>query len=144
MNDREIDALIHEHVFSRCAHDLFIFATACVNGTPVQHHYRCRKCGLSTFSDEAWLYGPVQEEGPWGFPRYSTDIAAAWQVMGHFRVPTTLFSKRNAFFHSIKEQAALYGSDSPPDPLWWFLSLSDAPRAICLAALKALGIEVSA
>lgn len=76
-------------------------------------------------------------------PPYSTDIAAAWEVVENF-VAKLAFSGENGFVldyscgswtatfrHSISE----FGKSVE--------SLADtAPHAICLAALKAVGVDV--
>lgn len=70
-------------------------------------------------------------------PRYSTEIAAAWQVVkklcdapaGVMDLQIT-YSRSNGWYVEI-------GCGTCSDR-----ELSDAPMVICLAALKALGVEV--
>ena len=58
-------------------------------------------------------------------PRYSTDIAAAWTVVEKFRL---IVGPR------VDGWCATVGL---PDLLDWYVADASAPRAICLAALKA-------
>jgi len=66
---------------------------------------------------------------------YSTDIAAAWEVVEKF----------------ISEGVSIYRDDRQPSKGKWYALFGDGcgveadtvPLAICLAALKAVGVEVS-
>lgn len=72
-------------------------------------------------------------------PPYSTDIAAAWQVLErmkengwHYYVGDTLTDDHYARFHEFMDDDGDEGASSAPT----------APLAICLAALKACGVDV--
>ena len=72
-------------------------------------------------------------------PRYSTDIAAAWEVFQKMR--SKPFSRRRTFMMALRdtvhqETGELVGW---PD-VFWFVT----PRTICHAALTAMGVEVPA
>lgn len=66
-------------------------------------------------------------------PNYSTDIAEAWEIVEHLK--PIFFSLRSEFpnFHCEITLPGQYG--------WSYLNGS-APLVICLAALKAKGVEV--
>jgi len=66
-----------------------------------------------------------------GFPHYSTDIAAAWQVVEHFErltYTTALHSIIDGWVCSFRGVRYADAAQAPT-----------APHAICLAALKAIG-----
>lgn len=72
----------------------------------------------------------IAPSGAMGIPNYSTDISAAWQVVEkmrskriHFEMGSTIPGDWTAYFNN----------DRATD--------KSAPRAICLAALKAVGVE---
>lgn len=76
-------------------------------------------------------------------PSYSTDIEAAWEVLGKLWELEVTHYKSGVFRHY----------DLVSDKHWWTCDIftekvhvqasSDtAPHAICLAALKAVGVEV--
>ncbi|GEM_PF-6028580 len=124
MDNRQVDALIHEKVFRRCAH-LWL-----QHLSPMQ----CFKCGQAET-----LYSKT--------PYYSTDIAAAWQVVEKMREMCTESTKdsngvdtdfetpfdANHFFERLHLIA---------DKRWPWAFLYITPEAICLAALGAFGLEV--
>jgi hypothetical protein len=74
-------------------------------------------------------------------PKYSSDISAAWEVVEKF-------IKFNPFW---EENDSLWFDLSPTKPPGWYCNFGDsstsvyadtAPLAICLAALKAVGVEI--
>jgi len=75
-------------------------------------------------------------DGEWStIPKYTTDISAAWEVMEKMRKSGCLVSVHNVFggYRSTvvpHEHDAFWG-DAPT-----------APEAICLAALRAVGVDV--
>ncbi len=71
----------------------------------------------------------------WGLPRFSEDIAAAWQV--HQVMCGQLFSERLAYYRELQLIAS---KDSIGTVLWpdvLTVLAGRMPEAICLAALKA-------
>lgn len=83
-----------------------------------------------------------------GIPWYSTDIAAAWQVVDHVR-----YSVRNGRFvvRAPEGPAPAYWSagyeDTSSEPGYgdsihhWLVEGETAPHAICLAALRVIGVR---
>ena len=86
------------------------------------------------------------EVNPPEFPRYSTDIAAAWEVVMellHRGFSTAIESEdRGAHWFRISGGEAPEGPCYLPNGEVCCSSLVSAPHAICLAALKAVGVEV--
>lgn len=80
-------------------------------------------------------------------PPYSTDIAAAWEVVEKLQ-------KDNPFWKTSNYEGWMnfnLGPTTGNDGFGWYANFGDsntiaygktAPHAICLAALKALGVEV--
>lgn len=73
-------------------------------------------------------------------PEYSTDIAAAWQVVEKMRAGGTCFSCGSPYkYPGIRDApcwARFGGNMERPSPAM------TVPYAICLAALAAIGVEV--
>ena len=118
MNNREIDALMAEKVMQWDGkHDI----NECEDG----FYSYCRNsgCFISGFA----LEGSEKCEG---HPPYSSDIAAAWEVMD--KMPQPGIYKRGSAWRAHSEVATNAWADA-----------ETAPMAICLAALKAVGVEVS-
>lgn len=86
-----------------------------------------------------WENGELQR----GIPHYSTDIAAAWRVVERLQQRGLTVVVRNG-----STLGRHYGGcvvrvlDFKEKQKWEALSLDSAPEAICLAALKAHGIEL--
>lgn len=77
----------------------------------------------------------VEPDAPWSScPRYSTDIAAAWQV--HKTACGWIFSRRRTYFAALERivRDRLGSSVAWPD-LMMFIE----PEDFCLAALEAAG-----
>ena len=128
---RKLDALIAEHVV----------------GHLVEHwngHYAIK-------GDEVGGVGVIEEDklvycfskGSRHLPNYSTDIAAAFEVVEKLRADElnfTLGNGKNGNQHQAefreRTTRALYTGK------WWFSIADTAPHAICLAALKVLEINV--
>lgn len=97
--------------------------------------------GLDVFEDQANYRGvgtiPHATTGRLGdLPHYSTDIAAAWQVLDKFDG----YDLSKAWANEDRYGCALACE------LWYYdgrgaAGASTMPHAICLAALKAKGIE---
>lgn len=69
-------------------------------------------------------------------PHYSTDIAAAWEVVERMRSGGWRLELRDW----VTYWSARFNSD--PDSQGRFAKEEDVPHAICLAALKAVGVEL--
>lgn len=67
-------------------------------------------------------------------PHYSTDIAAAWDVVEKLKIKGFDFVLH---WKTAWECIFWFGRDK-----WFESNCETAPRAICLAALKAVGVEV--
>jgi hypothetical protein len=105
---REIDALIAEHVMG--------------------HSY-----GVGTAVAGIWYPRPDGSIEP-----YSTDIAAAWQVVEKVKDTLTGFGM---VWHPEKQKwHVMYNYVDFNKP--YFSEADTAPMAICLAALDAAGVEV--
>lgn len=136
MNPREVDALIAEHIFDWSWHS-------------VSDYLQCgfdevTKC--STDRDGYFLspltYIPNDElkKGwctyiPQPVPHYSTDIAAAWEVVEKMDCRTIEITKHANSYQCVFAYKE-YGR------FFYELECDTAPMAICLAALKAKGINV--
>lgn len=112
---RELDALIAEKVMGRQ-----VVETDDCNG-----------------QDNLWLNQFSEYGDQLGLPNYSTDIAAAWTVVEKFKAVARIekqFLGGNAEWFCELSIDIGEGSGSAISP--------SAPHAICLAALKAVGVEV--
>lgn len=108
---RELDALVAEKVMGRCGHTL----------RRVQDHHQCQKCG-----EEFW--GLAWHKGYCAFPSFSTDIAAAWNVVERLKDRYFLLQ-----YYGDGWDCQIGGTSRTGNTV---------PLAICLAALKAVGVEV--
>lgn len=115
MTDREMDALVAEKVMG--------------------HKYE-EKC----LCDFPWCGSCA------GYKAYSTDIAAAWEVVEKMRgVPGNswwLSLHQISQVHPIWVAAFTFGGQSAGMAKRFDGKDESSPRAICLAALKAVGVEV--
>ncbi len=137
MTDGQIDALVAEHVMHRPPRDIRIRG-----GTSTVRVYP--RPGDASCADGTWHDHELARS--YGAPRYSTDIASAWQVVEEMR--------RRGFLVSIEDDAS---DEREPLVQWWnvlfysgdkgdqadLCQKADAPKAICLAALRALGADVT-
>lgn len=110
---RQLDALVAEKVMGRGWCQL-MHENACVDGKP-----RKCACGATGF--------PFEHHPP-----FSTDIAAAWEVVEKLN----LLGR-----YDLRGEAAAWvlGEDINADEWLVFAEGSSAPHAICIAALKAVG-----
>jgi hypothetical protein len=79
------------------------------------------------------------------FPPYSTDIAAAWAVVDHLRVPRAVTHKLRLVDNASQWEATFltfsYGDDVNPDRI--DAAFGETPaHAICLASLKVTGSAI--
>jgi len=87
---------------------------------------------------------PASHERPvWSLVPYSTDMNAAWEIVEHFaKLPDDPFESRWKKYQFIHDLGML-PCDSPS---WYDISYeilaSWTPALICLAALKAYGVEI--
>lgn len=118
-SEREIDALIHEHVFGKKA-VFYKGPKPCWDGWCDGDPDIEENCGQ--FYDQR-----IKNK----LPRYSTNIADAWQVVEKMksRLPTIDFD-------GLEWNVSMFGDGGPE------ASHESAPMAICLAALKSKGVEV--
>lgn len=90
----------------------------------------------------AWAYG-----GGYPVPDYSTDIAAAWGVVENFDGEVTLYGPSASYAGGeYRNRPAAWRCEIDPDGegLLTPTFADTAPLAICLAALKAKGVDVDA
>lgn len=140
---RELDALVaekvmqfdHKHKINGCEEDCWYDV--------------CEYCGLEFHCEDT--SGRCE-----GYPHYSTDIAAAWQVVD--RIAQLVIADENAerLNYLRLEQndssgySATFGFPYMENEEWANTAnqydcsarADSAPLAICLAALKAVGVEV--
>lgn len=125
---RELDALIAEKVM----------------GLSLAHMPDARdsKSGVivSEISDSDVYFWDGRERDWSPIPNYSTDVAAAWEVVEKFKSKKIEF----ALIRDVSIwQASFQWNDSFPyhwDCIEW-VDGETAPHAICLAALKAVGVK---
>lgn len=80
--------------------------------------------------DHPWLVEGTLVKAP--VPRYSSDIAAAWTIIGHF------------YQAGWGAGASMDGHTGCEAFVGQFVARADtAPLAICLAALQAVGVEIT-
>lgn len=124
---RELDALVAEKVM-RFDHKHKI------NGCEDCWYDVCEYCGLEFHCEDTSGYCE-------GYPHYSTDIAAAWQILARLRELgfkyISVVSLSNGW--QCWGDKAMTLNSVPPDVS---VNADTAPLAICLAALKAVGVEV--
>ena len=128
MTNREINALIAEKVMGLpdttwCSHKMVYGATT----DGVKHKQgTCSICGAA-FED----YGRIKNYED--LPHYSTDISAAWEVVAKNFSDIELES----FDNLSSWECWVCGKEG------YTKAYADtAPMAICLAALKAVGVEI--
>ena len=104
-------------------------------------------------SDDRLSYcppGPVHISTVREVPPYSTSIAAAWEVVEKLRAmnstlelysPGALVNDEMGI-HAVEWQATFKSWEEPWGPHGPSVEAQTAPHAICLAALKAVGVEV--
>ena len=119
MTDRELDALVAEKVTGWKK-------ITCLTGGNQPHGEP------DDDYNRDWPMNPHREP----IPEYSTDLAAAWGVVG--RIGGEFYLRRTASGHY---EAIFYPT---PGGVNRYCTAETTPRAICLAALRAVGVEVSA
>lgn len=141
MTDREIDALVAEKVMGLIISD--IHGEKCEwELWPEMFEYDSEYCYE--------LYGSSGHYIP--VKKYSTDIAAAWEVVeklgsivGYDFTVEITYDKDTAAFPD-KYFCTITNGDSnslnPKVKLFMGSSEDSAPKAICLAALKVVGVDV--
>ena len=120
---RELNVAVAERVMGRCFH---------VWGTPNDGLlWTCTKCGIT----EGAAGGPLN-------PRYSDEIAAAWQVVEKMREQGWWVEVRSDYNATVPLTRTIcaFGKGQVCE----FAEADTAPEAICLAALAVVGAEVSA
>lgn len=123
---RKIDALVAEHVMGlpqayESKYGYWKFGDEIIEKPPKFDESTGEKINI----DWSWWDGSNDLE------YYSTDIAAAWEVVSHLHERSFMLVGRNLSYSAcFAPRMDLY---EPSDT---------APMAICLAALKAKGVEV--
>lgn len=124
MDNRQIDKLVAQYVMGQTSfnHPKTVYKEDWnLEGSDGWSGFVCSKCGASEESNLPCVIN------------YTTDIVAAWQVV------EMLNSKLDENSHETWKKF-LYYMDF--DPRLEILSSQEAARKICLAALKAVGVEI--
>ena len=126
---RELNVAVAERVMGRCFH---------VWGTPNNGLlWTCTKCGIT----EGAAGGPLN-------PRYSDEIAAAWQVVEKMREQgwwaVVRFYDPDTDENPAHRWDAHFGRYEDVGSVVRIRFADTAPEAICLAALAAVGAEAKA
>lgn len=138
MTDREIDALVAQHIMGErvvWTNKAWSMEDWLISDRPTEYSTMAIK------TDENWKPGASYPEFV-VIPHYSTDMNEAWQVVGHFKKPLwtfTLYLSRDTYtadFAEWEDESAL------GDKRKGAARDTCASRAICLAALQAVGVEV--
>ena len=148
MKDRELDALVAERVMGWRPYidkrECWAIDTPCDIDN---EHPRGRETlwtgerawGFDEATGKRWdrpWWGATQE-----VPFYSTDITAAWQVVEAMRATNYRNWRVESFAGGTC--AAFWTDNEDPDELTRDAADEVSARAICLAALKALGVDAS-
>lgn len=121
---RELDALIAEKVMGLTRHDESYVAEGV--GKVLRFVWR-DGCGTCVYSGDMFL------------PRYSTNIADAWEVVR--KMGMVLIENSGEAFGKLDEwNVQFVGHDKEGEPHWVSESAETVELAICLAALKAKGV----
>ena len=118
MTDRELDALVAEHVM-----ELGEIRTGMLSGNNYYTNDHGRQC----------------------IPRYSTSIASAWEVVENCAPGGIVHIKKHSevMQNLSGPKGLMYAACVTLDYGNHYKACADtAPKAICLAALKACGVEV--
>ena len=133
---RELDAIVHEKFFGRCAHELIRMVHPDNEDDLGSPAFVCTKC-------KKVLCGVTYYEGIDLYPCYSTNIAAAWSVIDkwnehgwHWEIES---GKNNVHVTVLTDNI-----DLPPTYGYLYRGIAPtAPLAICFAALQAAGEDAS-
>jgi len=126
---RQLDALVGRHIFGLDVK----FAPQGEDGGPVVYT-----------GDRDWLqpgtpYYDAEDGRAWELPRYSSNIAAAWRVVERMAEMAKTATEANA---PAEFRAARAFINWWKAERLWILPAPEAARRICLAALRAMGVEV--
>ena len=122
MDNREIDKLVAEKVFGRHVHDYTQVSAM---------KWRCQTCNRLDYTGQTTVPHA-----------YSTDIAAAWQVVAKMRLfvgPTDAWPRHQ--MEMDKANWVAWATYPNIDEAMFAVFADTAPMAICLAALKAVGVD---
>jgi ribosomal protein S27AE len=119
------DRLVHKKVMGLCPHVLL---------APHADDFKCMRCGL-TISREAL------EDDVSFCPAYTTDIAAAWEVAAKLNLSVI---RTESEYLAGNLQGAYFNDIGVVDGRCTngFAFAPSAAEAICLAALRTVGVEV--
>ena len=154
---RELDALVAEQVMGFCQECVELSARSVRNDPEADRIIKeqCRYGSVAYVGDEGdygddgekqWYCG-LHDKKAWQEPaHYSTDIAAAWEVVAALameRIAVQFFGpsvcrSNEALFNKTWSVHLEQTNDRPTtDRAWSAWNAETAPHAICLAALKA-------
>lgn len=134
MNNREIDRLVAEKVMGCTVREV---CTSLRDGQQLYNLY-C-ECGHGEHGDLEPDQDRRISSDPWSLNAYSTEIAAAWQVVEKLNTQR-FWIIINTSHYPNKSKKVMIGSG-----LWDTVTefyADTVPMAICLAALKAAGVEI--
>lgn len=122
MTVRERDAMVHQHVFG---FDMVGFVTP------------------KGYARNSWVKEEENRTTWIDVPEYSTDISAAWEIVERLDAQRIRLSMSRFYNGIITGVPTCWGVDfSGDDAEWCGTEAQTAPEAICIAALKAVGVEV--
>lgn len=135
---RELDALIAEKVMDLVPCEAWEYINFGSAGGPALVNANCihgqgRRCYPTTE-----IGGGVSLQGIGGPPHYSTDIAAAWEIVekfGHYKV-NTFPGEIPGQPPTIRVELTRFHPEA-----FGYADADTVPLAICRAALKALGVR---
>jgi len=157
---RELDALIETQLFGRCAHQMAYVSTEELQSRARREIMAEWQANYGKQPPDAFVMAEAasrqwaQEEGDYSpkecvkcgvtaygtaiTPRYSTDIAAAWEVVE--KLQPNLYLSLTVEQHEGRQYAtAGFTGDRWVDPTQHFEAEAEtAPLAICLAAVEAV------
>lgn len=129
---RSLDVLIAENIFREKVYEVnlgnkkYPRMAFCYTKNPTFYD----DCGETKYWEENFV------------PNYSADIKEAWKIVKHLNGPKMAFSLATCW-DQMKTFKYIAKWEFWGKPHFEFAMDKSAPKAICLASLKALGIEVN-
>lgn len=121
---RELDALVAEKVISNAPHEK-VPGTNFIKGIAFEAQF-IKKIDKKS--------GTISVGMEYTYPPYSTSIEAAWEVFNKFKL--------NDLTRGVDGWTCRFGITKDNYIMQIDATADTAPHAICLAALKAIGVEI--